>query len=405
MSFCASGNEHLYSVYFRVCKKWPFSHPTSSIERFLQALPTRKGNKMVKTSIRPLLMALFILVGALTGASPANATATSVAPIISVESASVGSFEFNLKGTVLEDVKMSYKGVNTKSKKCHWVNGGWNSGHGIDGRLYWFWDSTRAYICPSKKSPTGWIKVKGGMTGRKCGNPWKPKGKPRGPIVKNVTLVKSFAKLKITVTATAAAKVVGTCPNNPSISGEATASGSVSAVINMTLLVRAKGNATQLRVIVQEELKGQGIAEAKANLKLNCGSPPPPTCEETGTCPPPPCTQNCTSVVILSITDLNDIPTGKSSGPYYVEVSASATGGTLTVDPGIGSITDCNGSPREGSMTLTVPKGVTKFCFVIWAPNDPAKPTEMTVTATAVLGSSFSQKEDVLGITYPTRPE
>lgn len=234
------------------------------------------------------MVALFILVGALTGASSANATATSVAPIISVESASVGSFEFNFKGTILEDVKMSYKGVNTKSKKCHWVKGGWNSGHGIDGRLYWFWDSTPAYICPSKKSPTGWIKVKGGMTGRRCGNPWKPKGKPRGPIVKNVTMVKSFAKLKITVTATATAKVVGTCPNNPSINGEATASGNVSAVITMATLVKAKGNAANLRAEVQLNLKAQGVAEATAKLNLNCGTPPPPPCEETGTCPPPP---------------------------------------------------------------------------------------------------------------------
>lgn len=128
-----------------------------------------------------------------------------------------------------------------------------------------------------------------------------------------------------------------------------------------------------------------------------CSSAPPP---------PPPCTQNCTSsVLILSMTDLNDIPTGKSSGPYYVEVSASDVGGTLTVDPGIGSITDCNGGSREGSMTLPVPKGVTKFCFVIWAPDDPAKPSQMTVTATAVLGNSSAHKEDVLGITYPIRPE
>lgn len=125
--------------------------------------------------------------------------------------------------------------------------------------------------------------------------------------------------------------------------------------------------------------------------------PPPPSCEETGTCP--------SSVAILSMTDLNDIPTGKSSGPYYVEVSASAAGGTLTVDPGIGSITDCNGGTRQGSITLPVPKGVTKFCFVIWAPDDPAKPSQMTVTATAVLGNSFVRKEDVLLITYPTRPE
>lgn len=233
------------------------------------------------------MVALFILVGALTGASSAsaNATTTQVAPIITVESASVGSFEFNLSGTVLEDVKMSYKGTNYK--KCKWVKGGYNSGRGIDGRLYWFWDPVKAYICRSKKSPTGWIKMKGGKTGRKCGNPWK-QGKPKGPIVKNVTLIKSFTKFKITVSAVATAKVTGVCPNNPGISGEATASGNVSAVITMATLVKAKGSAARTRVEIQMELRGQGVANATTRLNLNCGSPPPPPCEETGTCPPPP---------------------------------------------------------------------------------------------------------------------
>ena len=138
----------------------------------------------------------------------------------------------------------------------------------------------------------------------------------------------------------------------------------------------------------------------------NCNSSPPPTCPTgtTGTCPncqTPPTTK---SIKIVSMTDLNDIPTGKTSTNYFVEVSASDEGGSLTIDPGIGSISDCNGGMKQGSMTLPVPKGIKKFCFTIWAPNDPAKPTMMSVTATAVLGGLVDPKVDHLLITYPTRP-
>ena len=133
---------------------------------------------------------------------------------------------------------------------------------------------------------------------------------------------------------------------------------------------------------------------------------PPPTCPSgtTGTYP------NCQTppknpvIAILSATNLNDIPTGKTSGPYYVEVSASDVGGSLTIDPSIGSVSDCNGGAKEGSKTLSVPKGTTKFCFIIYAPQDPAQPKTMTVTATAVLGSSIDKNIDPLDITYPVRP-
>ncbi len=288
--------------------------------------------------------------------------------------------------TVLADVKIKGK-IDRRS--CKWVKGGWNSGKDANGKLQYFYDGKRAKVCRNKKSPTGWVKVDGGLTGRNCGNPWKFK-KPKH-VVKNVVMIRNW--IKVTASATAHVRVEGSC-------GFAEASASASATVKARTYIRGKGAAETLAYA-----KAKAQATAKASASLNCTTPPP-TCEQTGTCPPPPCTQNCApSVLILSMTDLNDIPTGKSSGPYYVEVSASDTGGTLTVDPGIGSITDCNGGPREGSITLPVPKGVTKFCFVIWAPDDPAKPTQMTVTATAVLGNSSAHKEDVLGITYPVRPE
>lgn len=291
--------------------------------------------------------------------------------------------------TVLADVKIKGK-IDRRS--CKWVKGGYNSGKDANGKLQYFYDGKRAKVCRNKKSPTGWVKVAGGLTGRNCGNPWrftKPK-----VVVKNVVMIRNW--IKVTASATAHVRVEGSC-------GFAEASATASATVKARIRIEGRGAAETL---AYASARAQATAKASASLNCTTPPPPPPTCQEVGNCPPPPCTQNCTpSMLILSMTDLNDIPTGKSSGPYYVEVSASDTGGTLTVDPGIGSITDCNGGPREGSMTLPVPKGVTKFCFVIWAPDDPAKPSEMTVTATAVLGNSSAHKEDVLGITYPIRPE
>lgn len=286
----------------------------------------------------------------------------------------------NASVTVLADVMIRGK-VDRRS--CKWVTGGWNSGKDANGKLHFFWDGKRAKVCRNKKSPTGWVKVKGGITGRNCSNPWRF-SKPK-VVVNNVVMIRKW--IKVTVSATASVRVEGIC-------GFAEASATASATVKARTYVQGKNAA---EATAYATAKAQAVAKASASLNCTPPPPPPPTCEETHTCP--------TSVVILSMTDLNDIPTGRSSGPYYVEVSASDAGGTLTVDPGIGSITDCNGGPREGSMTLPVPKGVTKFCFVIWAPDDPAKPSQMTVTTTAVLGNSSAHKEDVLGITYPTRPQ
>lgn len=286
--------------------------------------------------------------------------------------------------TILSFVKA--KGLTKKQVRkmmCRYVPAGtgyWNSALQADGSLRWFWDTRAGTICTDSK----------GRTFRKeCGNRVRKKMPPK-VVQGEIRLVRTFGSFKVSATVSEKVRVEGVC-------GFAEASAEASASARGYTKVQARGNAQILA-----GGKASASAYAKAVAALHCATttpppPPPPTCEETHTCP--------TSVLILSMTDLNDIPTGKSSGPYYVEVSASATGGTLTVDPGIGSITDCNGGPREGSMTLPVPKGVTKFCFVIWAPDDPAKPTEMTVTATAVLGSSSAHKTDVLGITYPTRPE
>lgn len=124
-------------------------------------------------------------------------------------------------------------------------------------------------------------------------------------------------------------------------------------------------------------------------------SPPPP--------PPPPPPPSPQSVVITAMTTLNDIPEGLSSGPFNIDVNASDPGGSLTVDPGVGSISSCDGGVRQGSMTLSLARGAQQVCVILWAPAE-ASINSMTVTATAVLGTSKDIKSQTFAITHPVRP-
>lgn len=231
---------------------------------------------------------LTVVVGAFTifvGNALANSTGGDGSnPVITVDASSVGAFDFKMKGTILEDVRLP--GTQQKSPRCEENVSGWNSGRGINGRLYWFWD-TKMKVCPNRNSPTGWVKVGGGKTGRDCDNPVSFRRKPPGPVVKVFTIVRSFAKLRLDVKALASAKVVGRCPNID-VSGDARASGIVRATITRSWIVKAGGRASRLRVLIREDLKAKGVAIAAARLKLSCGAVPPGQPPPQQPPPPPP---------------------------------------------------------------------------------------------------------------------
>ena len=136
--------------------------------------------------------------------------------------------------------------------------------------------------------------------------------------------------------------------------------------------------------------------------------PPPPTCPPGTTGTPPNCVTPPTapSVTITSTTTLNDIPEGKDSGPFYITVNASAAG-TLTVDPGIGGVSDCNSNTPQGSITLPFGAGNSTLCVKLYAPLD-ANANSMTITETAIVTTSGGTAKDVksqtCGISHPVRP-
>jgi hypothetical protein len=123
---------------------------------------------------------------------------------------------------------------------------------------------------------------------------------------------------------------------------------------------------------------------------------------DTTTTPPPP-TQ---TITINSLPEENDIPVGDNSGDICLNVNASDPGGSITIDPGIGSVSSTGSSTPQSSYTVSpLTAGNNSVCFVLYAPDDPtSSPTSMTVNYDATLGSVSDSVPETFGITYPSRP-
>jgi hypothetical protein len=145
--------------------------------------------------------------------------------------------------------------------------------------------------------------------------------------------------------------------------------------------------------------------ETCVNNSCNVTPPPEEPCGCTPEEPEEPEKPEPPSIKITGKTELNMIPAGKTSGDFYINVYASKSGGVLTVDPGIGSVSSCNSSTPESTITTSVPSGASKECVIFYAPEDGDKPPTMTVTMTANLGSASDEATETFKITYPTRPE
>ncbi|MBX4197140.1 hypothetical protein KW801_01110 [Candidatus Saccharibacteria bacterium] len=183
-----------------------------------------------------------------------------------------------------------------------------------------------------------------------------------------------------TATATATATASATCPDGTTATASASGSGSATSTVSQQ----------------DAQNKAQAVAsanaQANANAAVKCGSAPPPTT-------PPP------SVTITSVIDLNDVPEGKNSGPLPITVSAS-TAGSITIDPGNGAISDCNGGTRQASITFSLAAGNNSLCVIYYAPTD-ASANQGSITYTAIVttagGTAKDVKTDTFLITHPIR--
>lgn len=343
----------------------------------------------------------------------ATATAT-VAPVINTEVISVTSkasasstteVKISANVTQVTYVKIPRSKVNMTA--CFWASGTWTNTGRRNGKIFRYRETSRAKFCPLKRPikvggvTYRHIKVAGGKTGSPCDNlaipPVLPQPEPQlwGRVVDVVSITYNVT---FKVTANATARATATCPDG-SASASATGTGNALAYVVIKVKAMTKAQATARaslsiaqRIAVEGKAKASASASASAKATVTCGGNPPP--------PPPP----AKSIKIVAMTTLNDIPTGKTSGPFYIDVNASDAGGSLTVDPGIGSVSKCDSTSPLGSVSFnSLPAGGSTQCVIFYAPSDPAKPSTMTVTATAILGSASDVKSHTFGISYPVR--
>ncbi len=199
------------------------------------------------------------------------------------------------KVTVGEDMNVK-PSVTVNSPQCFWTHGGfWNSVNTVIGpRSYW--DPVPGKLCPSKASPSHYVKVAGGTTGRNCGNPASAKRPVYRVVTGKVLSVRSFANVPVNIKANVAVEVHDTC-------GSASASASASVVVNLREYIRSKGQ-------VSANLYAQVVASAtaKASAQIVCVPIPTP--------PTPPTPPGTAHIVFCKQALTNNAPDNIAAGQF-----------------------------------------------------------------------------------------
>jgi hypothetical protein len=379
----------------------------------------RMGILMVLAMLMATVVAVTIPSGALADTGNCNTASNGVTycnsqSSVTSQESDVKVEKLNLDSSGVLQVRWEFpKGWRPKSLKgCHWVTGGTNSFRDSSGHLVKVsWAGKRAFICPSKSSPSGWRKAGGPPTFRNCGNIfWPPRRHPKHIFRGRFKVVQHFtftAKLTLKMTLTGTVTATATCSvNGASASGTASGSDEESIIVTATAtgssFEQASGEAHSIAVHSQavNNLKATVTATAtfkmEASASASCQASPPP--------PPPPVLP---SVSITNFTNLNLTAAGKTSGPAPFSVNASDPG-TVTVNADLGGVSDCNSSTPQPSVTFALVAGNNNECVIYYAPNDADKPPSDTITYTAIVttagGTAKDVKTDTVDIQYPVRP-
>ena len=178
--------------------------------------------------------------------------------------------------------------VNTDSPRCFWTKKGqlWeNSFKTATGQTVIYTESVPGKLCPSKDSPTGWVKVAGGKSGIRCKNPAKVGYMPGRHITGRVIFVQNF-NLKINLTVSAHVKVwckAQAAGATAEASGEGRARSRVR--IFLRAFIRSKGNTAGG---VYADVLTKATAFASADAKCIVQPPPPQPPAPPSPQPPPP---------------------------------------------------------------------------------------------------------------------
>jgi hypothetical protein len=227
-----------------------------------------------------------------TEAPPVNSSNTSSQTVSSTKTATtmktsegtVSAKDVAIKKVyLLEDVKMR---AGVHMNQCFWTKGGFtNSGRDANGKLRYYHDDIRAKLCRSDKSPTGYVKVDGGTTGRACFNPATINRAP-APVIQGEVLILRSLNMKIKLKAIADVALTKEC-------GYAKASAQALQTVDLRSWLRKKGNG-EIRMVLKLEDKATARAEAKlkcvdtsTNTETNTHTTETTT-TTTNTPPPPP---------------------------------------------------------------------------------------------------------------------
>lgn len=154
------------------------------------------------------------------------------------------------------------KGVNPNSPSCFWTKPGdrWENGwRTASGGVVYAWETTPGKLCPSKNSPTGWVKVDGGKTGKHCFNFAVPPGHHPMPAVSGVLVLMNFGPSHYTLKASNTINVHDWC-------GSATATATATASVSGRSKAEAQANAKLLwtvKIYIQ--------VWTKVSAQVNCG--------------------------------------------------------------------------------------------------------------------------------------
>ena len=295
---------------------------------------------------------------------------------ITVDGSSFSATEvINHSVTILSDNQhvKGYNSVNPGS--CVWEKNFWDSGEAANGKLFWFKDR-KGELCRDANSPTDWVKVAGGESGRDCGNIAKPMGYVPGPLAPGkVELVANFntaATLSAEATATATAQCSG-----PAGSAESSASASATAEDTVKLEAFLRENASQqtnleARLYSNANLKAE--ASAKASAQAACVTyTPTPTPQPTPTPTPQPTPTPSFEPVYVQILNQGMEPVNAGS---QIQVCETVSGGNP------GDNISLSASVNDGSISSPqYNQAVGAYCETWNTPISPTTDAEITVSA------------------------
>lgn len=300
------------------------------------------------------------------GSMPSNVT-------LVVEKSSVKASDVVTgKITFLADEHIKgYKDV--KSSSCLTETTFWNSGRAADGKIFFFKDHN-GKICRDANSPTGWVKVSGGETGRDCGNIAKPFGSAPGPVAPGKVEILANLNVEAKLEAKATASATAHC-ESPGGSASASASASSIATDRINLQAFSNETATQedravISLAGEANFKAQASAEASAQAECTTTTvettiPPttPPTTPPITTIPAPTFEPVKTEIVNQGME-----PVDENSQVVICEtVSGGDSGDALAVNANV--VNEANGQ-AAGSISSPAYNSATGYWCEIWsAPN------------------------------------